>query len=100
MLSYLGDVIVNGRPDVKGAIDPARKLPTPVAPPVSALEPPPAGTRQKLQELGPEKFADWIRERAPAAHHRHDAARRASVAAGDARPHLRHAGRCRRDGAS
>ena len=61
MLSYLGDVIVNGRPDVKGKIEPERKLPLPPLPPVSRVEPPPAGTRQKLLELGPERFAAWVR---------------------------------------
>jgi pyruvate carboxylase len=61
MLSYIGDVIVNGRPDVRGLIDPARKLATPVPPTVSALEPPPAGMRQKLQEMGAEGFAAWVR---------------------------------------
>jgi pyruvate carboxylase len=60
-LHYLGDVIVNGRADVKAAYDPARALPAPVPPPVPPLAEPPAGTRQRLQELGPEKFAEWIR---------------------------------------
>src|SRR3954447_20155721 len=60
-LSYLGDVIVNGRPDVKSAFDPLKKLLVPVAPPVPFGIRPPPGTRQKLQELGPEKFAEWIR---------------------------------------
>jgi pyruvate carboxylase len=60
-LSYLGDVIVNGRPDVKGRYDAQRKLPAPVPPPVPHGIHPPPGTRQKLQELGPEKFAEWIR---------------------------------------
>jgi pyruvate carboxylase len=59
-LSYLSDVIVNGRPDVKGALD-RRKLPVPLAPPVPRAVTPPPGTRQKLQELGPEKFAEWVR---------------------------------------
>ena len=81
-------------------IDPGRKLPTPVAPPVSALEPPPAGTRQKLLELGPEKFAEWVRKQKRAADHRHDDARCASVAAGDARADVRHAGHRRRGGAT
>ena len=60
-LSYVGNVIVNGRPDVKGSFDPRRKLKAPMAPALSTLEPPPAGTRQKLQEMGPERFAEWIR---------------------------------------
>ncbi len=61
VLSYLGDVIVNGRPDVKGSLDPQRRLVAPVAPQVRRSDPPPPGTRQKLQALGPERFVDWIR---------------------------------------
>jgi pyruvate carboxylase len=60
-LSYLGDVIVNGRADVKGAYNPGRKLPAPVPPASRRGDPPPPGTRQRLQELGPEKFAAWVR---------------------------------------
>jgi pyruvate carboxylase len=61
MLSYLGDVIVNGRPDVKDSHEPQRKLPTAIVPAVVALREPPPGTRQQLQALGPERFAEWIR---------------------------------------
>jgi pyruvate carboxylase len=64
-LSYLSDVIVNGRPDVKGRFDPLRRLPVPTPPPVPRGIDPPAGTRQKLQALGPEKFAEWIRTQKP-----------------------------------
>ena len=60
-LSYLGHVIVNGRPDVKRARDPARRLPRPAPPATIAQDPPPPGTRQKLQELGPDRFASWVR---------------------------------------
>ena len=60
-LSYLGNVIVNGRPDVKGADDPSRKLAPPVVPRIASPDTPPPGMRQKLQELGPERFAQWIR---------------------------------------
>jgi pyruvate carboxylase len=61
MLSYLGGVIVNGRADVKGACDPARRLKEPVAPAIPHGVAPAPGTRQMLQELGPEKFAAWVR---------------------------------------
>src|SRR5205814_1970359 len=60
VLSYLGDVIVNGRSDVKGKYDVERRLRTPAAPPVPA-GPPPDGMRQMLQRLGAEKFAEAIR---------------------------------------
>jgi pyruvate carboxylase len=62
-LRYLGDVIVNGRPDVKHA-QPGRLLADPVVPVIDAppaLSLPTPGTRQRLQELGPEKFAAWVR---------------------------------------
>jgi pyruvate carboxylase len=62
VLSYLGDVIVNGRPDVKGKVDPKRELPEPTPPKFPPGTPPPAGTRTKLLELGPEKFCQWVRK--------------------------------------
>jgi pyruvate carboxylase len=64
VLSYLADVIVNGRDDVKEARAPERKLTVPVSPDVNAAIEPPAGTRQKLQQLGPERFAESIRSEA------------------------------------
>jgi pyruvate carboxylase len=60
LLSYLGDVILNGNPEVKGKKVP-EALETAVLPLVPGIEPP-AGTRQLLQRLGPEKFAAWTRK--------------------------------------
>jgi pyruvate carboxylase len=60
ILSYLGEVSVNGRPDVKGKVDRTRVLADPV-PPAVERTPPPPGLRQKLQQLGPEKFSRWVR---------------------------------------
>ncbi len=59
LLSYLADIAVNGHPAVKGRIVPARRTP-PVPPHLGARGPAPAGTRQRLQKLGPEKFCQWI----------------------------------------
>jgi pyruvate carboxylase len=60
LLSYVGDVILNGNPEVKG-----KKLPEgldrAVLPKVPGIEPP-AGTRQLLQKLGARKFAAWARK--------------------------------------
>ncbi len=61
VLSYLANVIVNGRTDVKGSFDPQRRLKPPSLPVVPVPQPPPPGTRQKLQEMGPERFAEWVR---------------------------------------
>ena len=62
ILMYLGDVIVNGRPDVKGKFDPKRELPEPPLPATPHAKSPPPGLRNKLLELGPEKFAEWTRK--------------------------------------
>jgi len=54
-------VIVNKRPDVKGKIDPKKILYEPPVPKVDITQAPPRGTRDKLKELGPEKFCEWVR---------------------------------------
>jgi pyruvate carboxylase len=61
ILSYLGDVIVNGRTEVKGNLNPARILPKPRVPDYPKQLPPP-GLRQKLLDDGPERFATWVRK--------------------------------------
>jgi pyruvate carboxylase len=58
ILNFLGQVIVNGNPEVKD-----RPLPAHVsqpAPPPAAAEAPAPGTKQLLDELGPEGFAAWM----------------------------------------
>ncbi|GLZ32736.1 pyruvate carboxylase [Lentzea sp. NBRC 105346] len=61
LLTYLADVTVNRpngpRPSI---VDPRDKLPV-----VDLNTPPPAGSKQKLTELGPEGFAQWLRQRKP-----------------------------------
>ena len=59
LLSYLGEVIVNGNPEVAGKPKPQTFRPAPVPEHISS--PPPAGTRQLLDRLGPEKFAEWTK---------------------------------------
>jgi pyruvate carboxylase len=58
ILAYVGETIVNGNVETKSRARPAQfsmaKLPR------IALQAPPAGTRQKLDELGPERFAKWM----------------------------------------
>ncbi|NOT25554.1 MAG: pyruvate carboxylase [Acidobacteria bacterium] len=59
LLRYLGDVIVNGRSDVR-----AHQLRYPAADPVPPpiVGPVPHGTRQRLLAMGPEAFAAWVRQ--------------------------------------
>ena len=60
LLTYLGDVILNGNPEVKGKQIPA-SLEVPKIPAAIALAAPP-GTRQLLQKLGPKRFAEWAKK--------------------------------------
>ena len=57
VLTYIADVIVNGNPEVAGKPVPQKLRPAPV--PAHRPGSPPRGTRQVLDELGPEKFAKW-----------------------------------------
>jgi pyruvate carboxylase len=65
LLGYLGDVIVNGRPDVKGKFEAGRHFPNAPIPQYARAEAPAVGTKQKLTELGPEKFSQWVRKQKP-----------------------------------
>jgi pyruvate carboxylase len=63
ILTFLAETVVNGNPEVAGRVVPERvasarppKLPAPA----SLKQPPPVGCRQRLQELGPERFAQWM----------------------------------------
>ncbi len=59
ILQFLGDTIVNGNPLVKDRPRAMRRDPAPV-PSHDHLQMPPVGTRQRLQQLGPEKFSQWV----------------------------------------
>ena len=61
LLRFLGEVSVNGHPEMKGRTLPALPLPTPVKPACDLIQPAPPGTRDLLRELGPETFAQWIK---------------------------------------
>lgn len=58
LLSFLGNVIVNGNPHAKG-YRPEKSLPAVLPPSVDDRSTPPDGTRQLLLELGAKKFAEW-----------------------------------------
>jgi pyruvate carboxylase len=58
ILTYLGTTIVNGNAEVAGRVRPLR-LGIPRLP-AGPLPPPAPGSRQKLDELGPEAFARWM----------------------------------------
>lgn len=60
LLTYMGEVIVNGNKEVAGKQKP-KSYRHPIVPKHIVGEPP-AGTRQLLLQLGPEGFAQWTRE--------------------------------------
>lgn len=60
ILQYLGEVTVNGNPDVKCS-QRGRRYRALEIPPVDRHAEPPAGTKQRLTELGPERFVEWLK---------------------------------------
>lgn len=61
VLTYLAETIVNGNALVKDRPRATRRIAAPV-PNVKESSKIPNGTRQLLQELGPEKFSQWVRD--------------------------------------
>ncbi|MEM6710801.1 MAG: pyruvate carboxylase [Pseudomonadota bacterium] len=59
LLTYIADVSVNGHPETKGRDRPEAR-PAPQAPVVTGDIP--DGTKQVLDSLGPEGFAQWMKE--------------------------------------
>ena len=58
LLSFIGDITVNGNPHAKGYV-PKETLTPARVPAYDHKQAPPKGTRQLLLELGPKKFAEW-----------------------------------------
>ena len=61
LVSYLAEVIVNGHPDIPKEKIPAR-FPKVVVPEFDKRGAFPMGTKDRLKELGPEGFAQWLKE--------------------------------------
>jgi pyruvate carboxylase len=59
LITYIADVSVNGHPETRDRPKPPAQAREPV-PPVFGGEPV-FGTRQKLDQLGPDGFAEWMR---------------------------------------
>ncbi|MEM9015505.1 MAG: pyruvate carboxylase [Verrucomicrobiota bacterium] len=64
LLSYLSDITVNGNDTAKG-FRPAKVMEPARIPTCNVRAEVTPGSRDKLRELGPEKFAQWIREQQP-----------------------------------
>ncbi|TPN77690.1 pyruvate carboxylase [Mesorhizobium sp. CU3] len=59
LLNYLADVSVNGHPETRGRPMPKANAAAPVVPYLNGHIP--DGSKQRLDALGPEKFAVWMR---------------------------------------
>jgi len=60
-LRYIANLTVNGNPDVN-FIDPQRTFRKPEIPRFDRLAEYPRGSKNQLDEMGPEKFCKWIRD--------------------------------------
>ena len=61
LLQFLGEVTVNGNPEMLGHARPTGPLPRPPLPRFDPERPIPPGSRDRLRELGPERFLAWMR---------------------------------------
>ncbi|SNS71012.1 pyruvate carboxylase [Tropicimonas sediminicola] len=61
LLRYIADITVNGHPDVAGRPKPPAEIRQPKVPPLKTDFPTP-GTRNILEEFGPQAVADWMAE--------------------------------------
>jgi len=60
LITYLGDVIVNGNSDVK-KIDPTKSFVKPIIPKFDSTASFPEGTKDLLTKLGPDDFSKWLK---------------------------------------
>lgn len=61
LLRFIGEVVVNGNPEVKGRKLPAQPMAAPALPRLERSAPRPEGTRDLLQRLGARGFAEWMK---------------------------------------
>jgi pyruvate carboxylase len=61
LLRFLGEVTVNGNPEMKGRELPKLPLAQPIKPACDLTAAIPKGTRDRLKELGADKFSQWMK---------------------------------------
>ena len=60
ILNYLADITVNGHPETKGRARPPAGIRAPQPPPLHTRQPA-TGTRNLLEQQGPQAVADWLK---------------------------------------
>jgi pyruvate carboxylase len=61
LLTFLSEIIVNGHPEMQGRGLPVGPLPQAPVPAYDSHSPLPPGSRDRLHQLGPERFLEWMR---------------------------------------
>jgi pyruvate carboxylase len=62
LLKFLGEVAINGNPEMKGRTLPKLPLSKPIKPVCDLTAPIPKGTRDLLKELGARGFSQWMKD--------------------------------------
>ena len=62
VLNFIGEVIVNGNPEMKGRKAPEGRLPAPLKPVLDLTTPVPSGLRDELKSRGAAGFCQWLKE--------------------------------------
>ncbi|MBY0453289.1 MAG: pyruvate carboxylase [Burkholderiaceae bacterium] len=62
LLKFLGEVAINGNPEMKGRTLPQLPLAAPIKPVCDLTRPVPQGSRDLFKELGAPKFAQWMKD--------------------------------------
>lgn len=65
LLGFLSNITVNGNPEMAGRKMPESPFLKPVLPRVDLSKPIPLGSRDRLKELGPKQFSQWILDSKP-----------------------------------
>jgi pyruvate carboxylase len=63
LLRFIGDVVVNGNPEMKGRKGIDGVLPSPILPTSQRAAPITPGTKDLLKQLGAEKFSQWMKDK-------------------------------------
>lgn len=61
LLRFLGEVSLNGHPEIKGRALPSQPLAAPIFPTTDLTAPAPSSTRDMFLQLGPDLFVKWIK---------------------------------------
>ena len=62
LLKFLGEVAINGNPEMKGRTLPQLPLAIPIKPACDLTAPIPEGTRDRFKALGAKQFAQWVKD--------------------------------------